>query len=181
MSEFEQHSNSQIHRPAEYIFVRCMDLSLKVCVYGFGDASPRGWACGQLREWPQGRGRSVLCATHHMATLHAPQCVVDEGLPCVLNHNIILAKFQRVSSRPHPSSWTPCTPSNRPPLHPLPSHFMMHPFPCAGFCPAGSVQQRRQQQRGVLPVRPGGAPAVLQRMPGHHACTLRRADGSSPG
>lgn len=30
MSEFEQHSNSQIHRPAEYIFIRSIDMSLKV-------------------------------------------------------------------------------------------------------------------------------------------------------
>jgi hypothetical protein len=32
MSEFEQHSNSQIHRPAEYTFIRCIDMSLKVGV-----------------------------------------------------------------------------------------------------------------------------------------------------
>jgi hypothetical protein len=30
MSEFEQHSNSQIHRPAEYIYVRHINISLKV-------------------------------------------------------------------------------------------------------------------------------------------------------
>jgi hypothetical protein len=30
MSEFEQHSNSQIHRPAEYIFIKSIDMSLKV-------------------------------------------------------------------------------------------------------------------------------------------------------
>ncbi|WIA35089.1 hypothetical protein OEZ86_003575 [Tetradesmus obliquus] len=29
MSEFEQHSNSQIHRPAEYIFIKSIDMSLK--------------------------------------------------------------------------------------------------------------------------------------------------------
>lgn len=34
MSEFETHSNSQIHRPAEYIFIRSLDISLKVS---------RGW------------------------------------------------------------------------------------------------------------------------------------------
>jgi hypothetical protein len=32
MSEFEQHSNSQIHRPAEYIFIKSIDMSLKVCM-----------------------------------------------------------------------------------------------------------------------------------------------------
>lgn len=36
MSEFETHSNSQIHRPAEYIFIRSLDISLKVS-RGLGD------------------------------------------------------------------------------------------------------------------------------------------------
>jgi hypothetical protein len=40
MSEFEQHSNSQIHRPAEYIFIRSIDMSLKV----------GGWVGGRVRE-----------------------------------------------------------------------------------------------------------------------------------
>lgn len=41
MSEFEQHSNSQIHRPAEYIFIRSIDMSLKV----------RGGVCWCIDGW----------------------------------------------------------------------------------------------------------------------------------
>jgi hypothetical protein len=48
MSEFEQHSNSQIHRPAEYIFIRSLDMSLKV-----GGVWRGG---GRQREGPAGGG-----------------------------------------------------------------------------------------------------------------------------